>query len=1094
MINEVAKTKTALEVLGIPKKIADLENRKFPIVSPGMSKSTADATYQTQTAADALYLSLTGGTMSGAISMGGNAITGTGSFTGTTGTFGTVTTNTINGLGPNGWINLVATNGLSLDAGSSDTLLAQGAFVDLQGSDAISFTSDPDVGKVHFYAHDVYFNGATQHQDVWATGDSTTELVVKKNRTGFDGTHLTGIGGKITVTGINTNAADVNYKVEITTGGTASTLQFRWSDDGGSTWDETGVSPQYGSYTMNNGVIVGFQGNFNASDYATFTSIGTNNQVALLTVDSTNGWTNINRLTIGDYISLYGDKAIHTPSASSIGVGPGTLSGYGGTYNTAMGFYALQALTSGSHNSAIGYGSMVNLIQGIRNTAVGSASLGLGKYGGYNTAVGYLSLYNNKTNWGNTAVGTYALTSNTQTLKTIASFSDYSGTVAGTVKATSTSHGLSAGNTDIIITETVNYNNQTFAITATYIDANNFYFTATWAGTETGKFNLESQGKDNTALGLNSGYSITTGSSNTFIGKNAGYNGSQLVTANNSTAIGYGAYTTADNQIVLGNTSVTQIQCNSANILTTGTLGAGAITGTSLIKSGGTSSQFLKADGSVDTSTYYKSGDSPQFNVVSLRDVAGATTGILEFSDGYNSLRMAIGVLDDIHYIEVPSKSGIMALTSSNQNWLTTGTLGAGATTLTSTGTAVIPLTINGYAGQTADLLTVKNSSSVNLFRVEAAGHLSLYNGSVDTPNLNFKSPSSRTISIDAYDGIFRWISEPQAGGSGYAMFVVNGAPASISSTTPIFGFGLTTPIYQGFGTSDPASDAGILKAYVAQTKVAMEWKPDRTTQGRWRGVFGGRVLSADRDTGIGKPTLKFSTNGAGYIDLTSVADYTIQSGDVLEYDIYCVGAIKGAIDYYCSDGTTLRDSGFVDQNGVSSHPTTGDITPYATNTWYHRKISISTHSGKSITKYDIARNDSGAGVYYYKNIVITDGNDNIRKSVYLGGEAITHTPHIFSPTYTLANSEDLLVGDYGGTTSMYESAANVITTGDSFSSTAFLVGTTAGIDMASGTPKGVVVNKGIVTAATSVTPAADGTFANPTSITISGGIITAIS
>jgi hypothetical protein len=40
------------------------------------------------------------------------------------------------------------------------------------------------------------------------------------------------------------------------------------------------------------------------------------------------------------------------------------------------------------------------------------------------------------------------------------------------------------------------------------------------------------------------------------------------------------------------------------NLTTTGTLGAGAITGTSLIKSGGTSSQFLKADGSVDSNTY----------------------------------------------------------------------------------------------------------------------------------------------------------------------------------------------------------------------------------------------------------------------------------------------------------------------------------------------------------------------------------------------------------------------------------------------------------------------------------------------------------
>jgi hypothetical protein len=40
------------------------------------------------------------------------------------------------------------------------------------------------------------------------------------------------------------------------------------------------------------------------------------------------------------------------------------------------------------------------------------------------------------------------------------------------------------------------------------------------------------------------------------------------------------------------------------NFSGTGTIGAGAITGTSIIKSGGTSSQFLKADGSVDSSTY----------------------------------------------------------------------------------------------------------------------------------------------------------------------------------------------------------------------------------------------------------------------------------------------------------------------------------------------------------------------------------------------------------------------------------------------------------------------------------------------------------
>lgn len=54
-----------------------------------------------------------------------------------------------------------------------------------------------------------------------------------------------------------------------------------------------------------------------------------------------------------------------------------------------------------------------------------------------------------------------------------------------------------------------------------------------------------------------------------------------------------------DGGLVSGNAGTT-----ANNILTTGTIGAGAVTGTSFIKSGGTSSQFLKADGSVDATTY----------------------------------------------------------------------------------------------------------------------------------------------------------------------------------------------------------------------------------------------------------------------------------------------------------------------------------------------------------------------------------------------------------------------------------------------------------------------------------------------------------
>jgi hypothetical protein len=65
-------------------------------------------------------------------------------------------------------------------------------------------------------------------------------------------------------------------------------------------------------------------------------------------------------------------------------------------------------------------------------------------------------------------------------------------------------------------------------------------------------------GFDNTVMGSNAGRSIVNGYQNTFIGSEAGFNGSQKVDAINSIAIGYGAYTLYDNQVVIGNSSQTR--------------------------------------------------------------------------------------------------------------------------------------------------------------------------------------------------------------------------------------------------------------------------------------------------------------------------------------------------------------------------------------------------------------------------------------------------------------------------------------------------------------------------------------------------------
>jgi hypothetical protein len=114
-------------------------------------------------------------------------------------------------------------------------------------------------------------------------------------------------------------------------------------------------------------------------------------------------------------------------------------------------------------------------------------------------------------------VGVSALYHLAPTAKAISAFADYSGTVAGTVKATSVAHGRSTGDS-VIISGTANYN---ATKTITVIDVDNFYFTATWVSTQTGWWTLSGYvASNNTALGYYTGLGITTGSGNTVLGAN----------------------------------------------------------------------------------------------------------------------------------------------------------------------------------------------------------------------------------------------------------------------------------------------------------------------------------------------------------------------------------------------------------------------------------------------------------------------------------------------------------------------------------------------------------------------------------------------
>ena len=92
-------------------------------------------------------------------------------------------------------------------------------------------------------------------------------------------------------------------------------------------------------------------------------------------------------------------------------------------------------------------------------------------------------------------------------------------------------------------------------------------------------------------------------------------------------------------------TGIGDISLDNGNVtLTSGTISAsGSITGGSIVKSGGTSAQFLKADGSVDSNTYLTSlgtaildGDFSS-NGLMKRSGAGTYTVVTDNSSNWNT-------------------------------------------------------------------------------------------------------------------------------------------------------------------------------------------------------------------------------------------------------------------------------------------------------------------------------------------------------------------------------------------------------------------------------------------------------------------------
>ena len=216
--------------------------------------------------------------------------------------------------------------------------------------------------------------------------------------------------------------------------------------------------------------------------------------------------------------------AITNSSGRTIGLGTGALANDDGTTNdnTALGYNALNGVTSGQHNTGIGYGAGGFMTTGADNTLVGYFSGFNITDGLRNTLIGYESGYSISTADDIVAVGYNAGRNSGAGSVWIGSGSGDAGT-----GGTSSSVGIGKNS----LTKATSYGN--------------------------------------TAVGANAGEEITTGQNNTLIGRDAGAFSTYLTTGTNNTIIGFNAFPSSSavsNEITLGNTSIATLRCNQTTI------------------------------------------------------------------------------------------------------------------------------------------------------------------------------------------------------------------------------------------------------------------------------------------------------------------------------------------------------------------------------------------------------------------------------------------------------------------------------------------------------------------------------------------------
>lgn len=238
-----------------------------------------------------------------------------------------------------------------------------------------------------------------------------------------------------------------------------------------------------------------------------------------------------------------------------------------GSKNTAIGFNSSQNNTTGEYNNSIGALSLKFNTQGSRNVTIGNTSLYRNTTGSNNCAFGHASLYENKTGNNNVAIGREALRYNVNDNNTAVGFNSLQNNTNGNYNNSVGGFSLkynTEGTRNIAMGYASLYRN-------TSGSSNSAIGHASLYGNETGNFNVaigrdslrNSVNNNNVAIGYSSGLLIENGSDNITIGTSSNVSDSN---ATNQIVLGSGAIGTGNNEIVLGNDSITAIKSQVTSI------------------------------------------------------------------------------------------------------------------------------------------------------------------------------------------------------------------------------------------------------------------------------------------------------------------------------------------------------------------------------------------------------------------------------------------------------------------------------------------------------------------------------------------------